>query len=311
MITAFRNTGLLFQPITGTKFNASLSSKAGLIIDQMGYDMKTLQYDYDSLRMITRIQENKSLGEGGYLVRSFFQLNMKITDQWIFTPGIHLLYYTLTGKPSVEPRMGISWIYGENRSINLGYGTHAKTHTLGTYFLGSYLPDGQYVETNTDLGYTRSQQVVLGHDWNIRQNLRLKTELYYQYLYDVPVEQQPSYFSILNSGAGWGVGASDSLVNEGTGRNYGLEITFEKFLSKGYYYLITGSLFDSKYKGSDGIERNTAFNGNYVFNALAGKELSIKEKSMLTVDLKVTWAGGTRYIPLDIEKSMEEKTSVY
>jgi len=300
-----------FSAFTGTKFNASFSSRAGLIIDQMGYDMKTLQYDYDSLRMITRIQENKGLGEGGYLVRSFFQLNMKITDQWIFTPGIHLLYYTLTGRPSLEPRMSISWNYGENRSINLGYGNHAKTHTLGTYFLGSYLPDGQYVETNTDLGYTRSQQVVLGHDWNIRENLRLKTELYYQYLYDVPVEQQPSYFSILNTGAGWGVGASDSLVNEGTGRNFGLEITFEKFLSKGYYYLITGSLFDSKYKGSDGIERNTAFNGNYVFNALAGKEISIKEKSMLTVDLKVTWAGGTRYIPLDIEKSIEEKTSVY
>ena len=302
---------LTFSAFTGTKFNAALSSKAGLIIDQMGYDMKTLQYDYDSLRMITRLRENKGLGEGGYLIRGFLQLNVKMTDQWIFTPGIHLLYYTLTGIPSIEPRMGVSWIYGENRSINLGYGTHAKTHTLGTYFLGSYLPDGQYVETNTDLGYTRSQQVVLGHDWNIRENLRLKTELYYQYLYDVPVEQQPSYFSILNTGAGWGVGASDSLVNEGTGRNYGIEITFEKFLSKGYYYLITGSLFDSKYEGSDGVERNTAFNGNYVFNALAGKEFTIKEKSMLTVDLKVTWAGGTRYIPLDIEKSMEEKASVY
>ncbi len=302
---------LTFSAYSGTKFNASLSSKAGLIIDQMGYDMQTLQYDYDSLRMITRLQENKALGKGGYLLRSFLQLNCKLSEKWTFTPGLHLLYYTLTEKPSVEPRMGISWQYGERRSINLGYGMHAKIHTLGTYFLGSYLSDGQYAETNKDLGYTRSHQVVLGHDWNINEHLRMKTELYYQYLYDVPVEQSPTSFSLLNSGAGWGVWAYDSLVNEGTGSNYGLEMTFEKFLSKGYYYLITASLFDSRYTASDGIERNTAFNGNYVLNALAGKEFTIKQNSMLSIDLKVTWAGGTRYIPLDKEKSVEEKTTVY
>ncbi|MBN2274734.1 MAG: TonB-dependent receptor [Bacteroidales bacterium] len=301
---------LTFSAFTGTKFNAALSSKAGFTVDQMGYDMKTYQYDHDSLRMIKRLQEKKNLGDGGYLLRTYFELNCKLSDKLILTPGIHLLYYTLTGKPSIEPRMGMSWKYGKHRSINLGYGTHAKTHTLSTYYLGSYLPDGQYVETNTGIGYTKSQQVVLGHDWNLNENLRLKTEAYYQYLYDIPVEQNPTYFSLLNTGAGWGVGAEDSLVNEGTGRNYGIEVTFEKFLSRGYYFLITTSLFDSKYRGSDGIERNTAFNGNYVFNALAGKEFTIKEKSMLTVDLKVTWAGGVRYIPVDIDRSLAEQATV-
>jgi glycerophosphoryl diester phosphodiesterase len=257
------------------------------------------------------LEENKKLGDGGYLFRAFYELNYKLTDRWLFTPGIHLLYYTLTGKPSVEPRLGISWMYAQNGRINFGYGTHSKTQTLGTYFLGTYLPDGQFVETNRDLGYTKSQQVVLGHDWNIKETLRLKTEIYYQYMYDVPVQQQPSYFSLLNTGAGWGVAAADSLVNEGTGRNYGLEVTFEKFLSKGYYYLVTASLFDSKYKGSDGIERNTSFNGNFVINALAGKEFPIRQKSMLTVDLKATYAGGTRYIPVDMEESLEQQTTVY
>jgi hypothetical protein len=261
--------------------------------------------------MIKRLQENKKIGEGGYLFRAFYELNYKLTDRWIFTPGIHLLYYTLTGEPSFEPRLGISWWYARNCHLNFGYGTHAKTQTLGTYFLGSFLPDGQYVETNTGLGYTKSQQFVLGHDWNINEIMRLKTEVYYQSMYNVPVEQRPSYFSILNTGAGWGIAAADSLVNEGTGMNYGLEATFEKFLSKGYYYLVTASLFDSKYKGSDGIERNTAFNGNYVFNALAGKEFPIKQKSTLTFDLKVTYAGGTRYVPIDTTESMKQKQTVY
>ena len=302
---------LSFSALTGTKFNAGLSSKAGIIIDMKGYDLKESVYDYDSLRMIRSLDESKNLGKGGFLFRAFYELNYKLTDRWIFTPGIHLLYYTLTGEPSVEPRLGISWMVAQNFRLNFGYGSHAKTQTLGTYFLGSYLPDGQYVETNTGLGYTKSQQFVLGHDWNINQIMRLKTEIYYQSMHNVPVEQRPSYFSILNTGAGWGVAAADSLVNNGTGRNYGLETTFEKFLSKGYYYLVTASLFDSKYKGSDGIERNTAFNGNFVFNALAGKEFPIKQRFTLTVDLKVTYAGGTRYIPVDTAESRKQNQTVY
>ena len=297
--------------LTGTKFTAALSSKAGIIVDQKGYDLQELMYDYDSLRTIKRLEENKKLGDGGYLIRAFYELNYKLTDRWLFSPGVHLLYYTLTGKPSFEPRLGISWMYAPDCRINFGYGTHSKIHTLGTYFLGSYLPDGQFAETNKDLDYTKSQQVVLGHDWNITETMRLKTELYYQYMYHVPVEQQSSYFSLLNTGAGWGVAAADSLVNKGTGRNYGLEVTFEKFLSKGYYYLLTASLFDSKYRGSDGLERNTAFNGNYVINALAGKEFPIKQKSTLTIDLKATYAGGTRYIPVDVDESLKQQTTVW
>jgi hypothetical protein len=302
---------LSLTALTGTKFSAKLSSKAGIIADQKGYDLKELTYDYDSLRMVRRLDESRKLGEGGYLFRAFYELNYKPAERWLFTPGVHVLYYTITGKPSVEPRLGISYNYAKNCRLNFGYGTHSKTHTLATYFLGSYLADGQYVETNRNLGYTKSQQVVLGHDWNITGNLRLKTEIYYQYMYHVPVEQRPSYFSLLNTGAGWGTGAEDSLVNKGTGRNYGLELTFEKFLSKGYYYLITASLFDSKYKGSDGILRNTAFDGNYVLNALAGKEFPIKQKSTLTIDLKATYAGGIRYIPVDVEESMKQKATVW
>jgi hypothetical protein len=302
---------LSLTALTGTKFSAGFSTKAGIIIDQMGYTMGTYSWDQDSLRMTKRVKTNKSLGEGGYRIRTFLEANYKISDRLIITPGVHLLYYTLTETPSLEPRLGLSWNYGQHRRISLGYGKHAKTQPLSAYYLGSYLPDGKYVETNLDMDFTKSHQVVLGHDWNITSNLRLKTELYYQYLYDVPVEERPSYFSLLNSGAGWGVGAEDSLVNRGTGRNMGAEITFEKFLSRGYYYLFTASVFDSKYEGSDRIERNTAFNGNFVINALAGKEFPIKQKSVFGIDLKVAYAGGVRYIPLDVEESMSSGSSVY
>jgi hypothetical protein len=163
--------------------------------------------------------------------------------------------------------------------------------------------DSSFVETNKNLGLTKSHQFVFGYDAHIADNARLKTEVYYQYLFNVPVEERATSFSLLNYGAGWGPNTSDSLVNKGKGRNYGLELTLEKFFSKGYYYLTTLSLFNSKYTGSDGIERNTAFNGNYIINGLIGKEFKIKERMILALDLKVVYAGGNRYTPVDFEAS--------
>ena len=141
--------------------------------------------------------------------------------------------------------------------------------------------------------------------------MRLKAEAYYQYLYDIPVTQNPSYYSVVNAGADFNNPSIDSLVNNGTGTNYGVELTLEKFYSKGYYYLITASLFDSKYKGSDGVERNTAFNGNYTYNALAGKEFNINKKSLISIDAKITYAGGKREVPIDIDASRIQGSAVY
>jgi len=85
----------------------------------------------------------------------------------------------------------------------------------------------------------------------------------------------------------------------------GVELTIEKFFNQGYYVLLTGSAFDSKYKGSDGIKRNTAFNNQYVLNILAGKEFAIgkQKQNAFTLDTKFTTAGGRFYTPVDLEAS--------
>ena len=146
--------------------------------------------------------------------------------------------------------------------------------------------------------------MVLGYDYLLNPNLRIKIETYYQYLYDIPVEQKESTFSLMNYGADFYLNRVDSLVNEGTGKNYGIELTFEKFFYKNYYFLITASLFDSKYTASDGIERNSAFASNYVFNILGGYEFKVGKHHLVSVNLKAVRAGGKRYIPIDLEKSI-------
>jgi len=146
---------------------------------------------------------------------------------------------------------------------------------------------------------------VLGYNFQPFKDWRLKAEAYYQHIYNVPVNTFLSSYSMLNTGASFKTELEDSLTNSGTGRNYGLELTIEKFFSNGYYGLFTSSIYQSKYTASDGIERNTAFNGQYVYNILAGKEWKVgaEKRNKISADLKVTNAGGRYYTPIDLEAS--------
>jgi hypothetical protein len=110
---------------------------------------------------------------------------------------------------------------------------------------------------------------------------------------------------MLNTGATFRTDLQDSLINRGTGKNYGVELTVEKFFGNGYYGLFTSSLYSSKYKGSDGVERNTAFNGKYLFNFLTGKEWKVgsDKRNKLSTDIKFTNAGGRAYTPIDLAAS--------
>jgi len=135
------------------------------------------------------------------------------------------------------------------------------------------------------------------------RHLRLKAEVYGQYLYDAAVEKKPSSFSMLNAGADFYFPYKTNLFNGGKGYNYGAELTIERFLDKGFYYLFTASVFESKYTGSDKVWRNTAFNSNYTFNFLAGREFKLNKKASVGFDTKIAYAGGQRYTPFDIAAS--------
>lgn len=293
------------------KYNSRLSVRAGFAVNRMGFDLLTKTFDnnYQTLRPV--IDYSKSLGNGVTMYQPYAQATYRFNDRVSLVTGIHISYFDLNGAASIEPRLGFNWQLSENQKLNLGYGLHSRTQTLSTYFLGTKMNDGSLVETNKDLGLTKSHQFVLGYENSITENTRFKAEAYYQHLFNVPVESSSSSFSMLNTGATWGVNTEDSLVNTGTGRNYGVEFTVERFFSHNLYYLATLSLFDSKYKGSDGIERNTAFNSNYVANLLLGKEFPLSAKSTLNIDFKVSFAGGKRYTPIDLAVSQASGTTKY
>jgi hypothetical protein len=181
------------------------------------------------------------------------------------------------------------------------------------YYVQSMNFEGNYELSNKDLDFSRSLHFVLGYNYLIAENLRLKAESYYQHVYNIPVSKSIPQYSILNEGTQYFVDRQDSLINNGTGKNYGLELTLEKFMSKNYYFLVTASLFQSKYKGYDEIERSTSFNSNYILNGVAGYEIPFgKSKNRaLILGLRLTLAGGQPYVPFDQEATVTKKQVVY
>lgn len=284
------------------KFNAKLTLRTGFLIENHRlnnfFQGRVFQPNWETLR---------DFEDDLTLLQAYTQTQYKVNEKLTLNGGLHGQWLTLNDTWAIEPRLAANWHIAPNQTLSLGYGLHNQMQSLPIYQQRALLPDGGTIPTNLDLDFTASNQFVLGYDLKIGTDWRVKTEAYYQALSKVPVDQSASSFSILNVGADFGFPDAPYLVNEGTGENFGMELTVEKFFSKGYYLLFTGSVFESTYKGSDGIERNTAFNNNYTVNFLTGKEFKIgkDKRNAITLDTKVTAAGGRYYTPIDKERSAQ------
>jgi len=295
-----------FNSTYNKKFNSRDFVNLGAYIDLFNtlfVDSTDELFGYNTFVTLRNYKGNSGL------LRGFIQWQHKFTDNFLITLGVSNQYFLLNSSNAVEPRLGLKYSINKKQSLSLGGGMHSQLQPVYIYF-ASETANGARTETNKALDFTRAAHGIIAYDNSFAQNFRLRTEVYYQYIYNAPVKNYPSYFSALNLGADFNSPNVTNLVSEGTGTNYGFELTLEKFYSQGYYFLFTGSVFESKYKGSDDIERNTAFNGNYVLNLLGGKEFKINQKHTISIDVRGTYAGGKRYTPIDIQASILAKNEI-
>ena len=284
------------------KFNSKNILRTGIIFGNYNYSLSAKDLDPNEgiLRSYLNSKGNTSLAE------YYIQWQHRVSENFTINTGLHSMYFLLNNKYSIEPRIGLKWQLSNIMALNAGIGLHSRIEPISNYM--SEMPDGS--RPNVNVNYTRSFHAVIGYDYSIREDLHLKVESYFQYLFNVLVQDTASSYSVLNDVGGF---TNLALVNKGTGHNYGIDMTLEKFFTKSYYFLITSSLYESKYKGSDGVMRNTFFDGNYIFNALGGKEIKTgKEKNnIFNINSRIIWKGGNRMTPIDIQKSIAENQAVY
>jgi hypothetical protein len=302
------------------KINARNNIRTGFILNRLGYELLQ-KSSRDTNILIEKLRVNGSTETA----QLFFQWNQRLSEKLTTNVGVHYFHLLLNNSNSLEPRASVKYDITPKHSLTLGYGLHSQLQPIGVYFAQLPGTDGGYTLPNKNLGFNKAHHIVLGYDWNFNEYSHLKTEIYYQHLFNIPISQdKTSTFSILNVTDGYN---TDPLVNSGLGTNTGLELTYERFLHKNLYYLLSVSLYDSKYKAPNDEWYNTLFNTNYASSFTMGKEwhFTRKEKNRtFGFNIKSVFVGGFRYTPIDLaasiaagetkyqtDKSFEEKNPDY
>jgi hypothetical protein len=277
------------------KINAKNKIQIGTKYTLADYSNKQSWIQDSTSGRVTLVDFHENMSSMSNFISWKHRLNENVT----IVGGIQNMNVLFNKKSTIEPRLAASLKLNSKNTLTAGYGMHSTMESLHHYFAKVEQPDGTIIEPNKDLGLLKAHHFVVGFERRFTPNLRGKVEIYYQHLYDLPVENNDtSYYATINEGLEF---AFVDLVNQGTGKNYGIELTLERFFNNNYYFLINGSFFNSKYQSLEGVERNTTYNSNYLINILAGKQfenLGKKENQILSINAKVYFGGGKKIIPL-------------
>ncbi len=293
---------LVLSSFINSKLSAKHTNKTGFVFTNMNYDLLLKNALPIGTPLQTIVTEKGSSSLLSAYSNSTFNLHNKLT----INAGINTQLFTLNNNYTIEPRLGLKYQFEPAQSISFAYGLHSRLERLNYYFVKNNT--GESINKNLDL--TKSHHLVMGYDVSLSEFTHLKAEVYYQHLFDVPVIADSS-FSMINQQNDWFF--NGKLQNTGKGKNYGVDITFEKYLSKGYYYMITGSIFNSQYKGGDNIWRDTRYNRNYAFNFLIGKEwpMGKNKQNVLGLNARLSYQGGDHYSPINTMFSTQNQDVVF
>jgi hypothetical protein len=283
------------------KFSASHTNKSGFTITGLMYDMLFRNTAFSGGPLITVVDERGFSS----LISAYTGSSYRLNDKWTVNGGLNGQLFTLNNRQTIEPRIGIKNTLDSKQSLAFAYGKHSRLEKLNYYFASSSSSSNNY--TNRNLNFSKAHHFVFSYNLRLTENFIIKAEPYYQYLFDIPVIAGTS-FSFINLQNEWFI--NQKLENTGKGRNYGVDFTLERYLSKGYYFMVTASAFNSEYLGGDDEWRSTAFNRKFLINALAGAEWKSgkKKQNLFGVNGRVSMQGGDPYTPYneELSKSMQE-----
>jgi len=299
-----KNWNFVLSSFVNKKFSAKHTNKTGVLVTGMMYDLLL------DKSQIMNSKPTEIAKENGFstLISAYSNSSVNLTNKLVMNIGINGQIFTLNKHYTIEPRLGFRQQISKNQSIGVAYGLHSRLESLNYYFNNS-LSTGE-TAVNKNLDFTKAHHIVLSYDWNVTDLIHFKVEPYFQQLFSVPVINDSSYsFINLQNDLFF----AEKLQNTGKGRNYGIDMTLEKYMSKGYYYLLTASVFNSEYKGGDDIWRNTRFNKNYVFNFLVGKEWQVgrSKQNVFSLNTRFSYQGGNHYSPINEAASDVVKDVVY
>jgi len=284
------------------KFNTSLSAKFGINVSQLSFELTDNRWD--GKKLVNYLNESNYT----FYLQQFGQIIKKWTPSFQTTMGLHAYQFSLNQSKAIEPRMAIALENKSGGRIGLGIGWHSRIEPISTYLFKKYLPNGSFSQPNINITPSQALHQVISYDQRMGEHTRMKVEAYLQNINQVPVDTlRTGLFSMVNYSSGI---PSQVLENAGKGINKGIELTLERFLADDFYYLITASLFDSKFQNKDLKWRNTQFNNLFASTILVGKDFKLAKQKSLSMNIRYLIRGGNRYTPINLAESIKRNTTV-
>ena len=289
------------------RFNGVLSAKGGF----------NLSLQKDSLLAQNAFAVASFGVTKGIVFEPFAALRWEVSPRLEVNAGLHFLYYSSNQSQSVEPRLLVKYQLKPSQTLGFSYALQSQLQLPQLYFgIIKQAPDDP-IRTNSRLGLNKSHHFSLAHQVNLSSQSYFKTEVYFQQLFNIPVVSLDSRlvpfprlpaFSAINLVEGF---VNQPLFNLGTGQNYGVELTYQRYLVRNFYVLATASVYKSTYKGTDGVERPTRFDGGHTVGLTTGKEFSRKPDRTFGINARILWLGGFRETPILLDDSRNAATLVY
>ncbi len=237
----------------------------------------------------------------GLLFQPFINFQSNVTSKIALNLGLYYQKLTANNTESVEPRSSLSYKINEKNNLTFAYSLQGQMQLVAAY--GPESNPG-FIPENRNLKFSQAHHYVVSYNKIFSKNTHFKTEVFLQNHFNVLTTKTKSPLSGMNLIDEYQL--TVPLNNVGTATNKGIELSIEKYFQKKYYYLVSTTLYDAKYKGSNGIEINSRFNGKYAANFTAGKEWDWNKKSknrVIGVNVRGIFQGGYSESPIDVESS--------
>ncbi len=236
----------------------------------------------------------------------FTEFHYTWSPAWLVTGGLRLLFDTHNTTLFPEPRLDILHSLSPNSKLQFSYNLLSQPTLIQPFLLPAAYRNDQKIH----LDPIRSHYTSIGYQKNWQSQTSLKSKIFYQHFYQVPVSIGSGIFSALNTVEELAFG---NIRQEGRGQTYGIDASLQRYFVRDLYYLLSLSLFDATYKDALGETHNMRYNSRYTLSFTGGKEW-IKQKGeklrTIGLNLKGIYRGGYWQTPIDREASIAENTTI-
>lgn len=240
------------------------------------------------------------------LTRFYTNHKIALNQRLSAVAGANVMWFNLNNQWLFEPRISMQYKTSASSTLAWAYAMNSRKESIDTYFVKDSQKQAQEESNNPNknLGLTRSHHISISFTQRLGENAIIKIEPYWQWLFDVPVEEGSTY-SIINHHKFF---QDCILANEGKGRNYGIDLTIERYLKDGLYGMLTATLFKSEYRDALRRWHHSRHDRTFITNILGGKEWMVGrgKKNIFGINGRLTLMGGDRYTPIPEGISFED-----